>query len=134
MGWTKEEKEAKSTMRRWLWWGVGTIIVLGIVFAVLGRAGKFMDKLTDPDRAISTYENFYNMYEQGEQICNDISVMQNADSLSGGFSKNERIMALENKLNDLIRDYNAKSRAWTRNMWKAEDLPHTLKRSDFHCE
>ena len=134
MSWTKEEKEVKSGIRRWGWWLVGTVIILSIVFSVFGRASGFLGKLTDPDRAITTYENFYQMHEQANQMCNDIYVMQNADSLSGGFSKNERIMGLENKMNDIIRDYNAQSKAWTKNMWKAGDLPHTLNRNDFNCK
>ena len=130
MGWSEEEKEVKSFIRRWGWWIVGTIIVLTIITRVFGMWGKVFDV----DKGITTYENFYQMYEQADQMCNDIHVMQNADSLSGGFSKNERIMGLENKLNDVIRDYNAQSKVWTRNMWKADDLPHTLKRSDFNCK
>lgn len=133
MSWNNEEKELKSGIRRWGWWIIGTIVILSLIFGLLGKAFGFWNKVVDPDKAVSTYENFYQMYEQAEQICNDIYVMQDADSISGGFSKNERIMGLENKLNDVIRDYNAQSSAWTRSMWKGGDLPHTLKRSDFNC-
>lgn len=134
MGWSNEEKEAKSAISRWMWWIVGTIIVLSIVFGIFGKALGFWGKLVDPDRAVSTYENFYQMHEQADQICNDIYVMQGAEDESGGFSKTERIMGLENKLNDIIRDYNAQSKAWTKNMWKADELPHTLSRRDFTCK
>jgi len=130
----KENKEIKKAIRPWLWWTIGTVILITVIFSVFGRSMGFWDKLTDPDRAITTYENFYQMHEQADQMCNDIRVMQNADSLSGGFSKNERIMGLENKMNDVIRDYNAQSMAWTKSMWKSSDLPYTLKRSDFNCK
>lgn len=133
MGFTPEEKEVKSTIKRWGLWIIGIALLMSIGGAILNRAGMFADKILDPDKAIATYENFYQMHEQADQICNDIYIMQNADSLSGGFSKNERIMGLENKLNDVIRDYNAQSQAWTRSMWKSDDLPHTLKRSHFNC-
>ena len=121
--------------KRIMWWVFGFSIVVGLAIAVFSRGCSVVDKLVDPDRAVSTYEDFHNMYEQAEQICNDIVVIEtSADSVSGGFSKSERVMGLENKLNEVIRDYNAKSKAWTRNMWKDKDLPHTLKRSDFNCK
>ena len=132
--WSKDEQEAKSTIWRWGWWITGTLIVLFLLFGVLGKGCSFMNKIVDPDKAVSSYENFYQMHEQADQICNDIYVMQGADSISGGFSRNERIMGLENRLNDVIRDYNAQSKAWTRSMWKGEDLPYTLRRSDFNCK
>lgn len=130
MSWSEEEKEVKSGIRRWGWWIVGTIIILSVIARLFG----VFNKVVDVDKGIVTYENFYQMHEQAEQMCNDIYIMQDADSMSGGFSRNERIMGLENKLNDVIRDYNAQSSAWTRSMWKGGDLPHTLKRSDFNCK
>lgn len=107
--------------------GLFTLIIFSIAF-------RWCEKVANPDIAVDTYENFYLLNDQATQICDDITVMQGADSISGGFSKTERIIGLENKLNEVIKEYNAKSRAWTKNMWKADDLPHTLKRSDFYCE
>lgn len=133
MKFTQEEKQVKSLISKWLFWIIGIIMLVSVVFGILSKIGTFGDKLLDPNRAVTTYENFYQMYEQADQICNDISVMQKADSLSGGFSKNERIIGLENKLNNVIRDYNAQSKAWTKTMWKASDLPHLLKRNHFYC-
>ena len=134
MAWSEDEKEVKSGIRRWGWWLIGTIMLLSLLFGIFGRGCEAADIILDPNHAISTYENFYQMHEAATQFCDDIRVMQNADSISGGFSKNERIMGLENKLNDLIRDYNAQSQAWTSSMWKAEDLPHKLNRSQFNCK
>lgn len=122
-----------KTGRKWAWRIFGILLLMGLITGVLSRACAVSDKLLDEDRAVSTYEDFHNMYQQAEQLCSDIAVMEHADSLSGGFSKQERILGLENKLNEVIRDYNAKSEAWTRNMWKDEDLPHTLNRRDFNC-
>lgn len=129
MGFSKEEKEVKSAVSRWMWWGIGTIVLISIIFGIINRLGK----VVDVDKGITTYENFYQMHDQAEQICNDISVMQGADEMSGGFSKTERIIGLENKLNDVIRDYNAQSKAWTKSMWKSSELPYTISRSDFNC-
>lgn len=123
------EKEDKRIIKKVIRWTVGGVILLSIFSYSMG----WFSKVINPDRAVDTYENFYLMNDQADQICNDIIVMQGADSLSGGFSKNERIIGLENKLNDVIKDYNAQSKAWTRDMWKGDDLPHTLKRSDFDC-
>ena len=112
--------------------GMSTITILGIL--ILGTTIRWCTKIINPDRAIDTYENFYLIHDQAEQICSDISIMQMSDSISGGFSKNERIIGLENKLNEIIKEYNSKSKAWTRNIWKPSDLPHKLKRSDFNCK
>ena len=134
MSWTKEEKQERNTIRRWGWWLFGSALLILAVFWLISKGFGFGNKLLDPDRAVSTYENFYQLYEQADQICNDISVNELADSISGGFSRNERRIALENKLNDVIRDYNAQSEAWTKSMWKSEDLPYKLKRADFNCK
>lgn len=123
------EKEEKRFVKKTVFYTVLTLIVLAVIF----RGCGFFDKVVDPDRAVSNYENFYTLYEGCEQICNDMSIAQSADSISGGFSKQERIIGLENKLNNLIKQYNAASDAWTKSMWKADDLPHKIKRSDFIC-
>jgi len=114
---------------------VRNYIIIGILLLVaFGGVYRWTSEVVNPEKAVTNYENFYLMYDQADQICNDIRVMQGADSISGGFTKNERIMGLENKMNDVIKDYNYQSKAWTRNMWKADDLPHTIKRSDFNCK
>ena len=123
------ETQELKIIKKLILWIIGLCFVLGMIAYLSG----WFTKVVNPDRAVDTYENFYVLYDQADQICNDIKVMQNADSLSGGFSRNERIIGLENKINEVIKDYNAKSKAWTRNMWKADDLPHTLNRSDFNC-
>jgi len=123
------EKEDKKLIRKITLWVVGVVIVL----MVLTRSCGFIDKVIDPDRGVANYENFYTLYEGCDQLCNDIVIAQGMDSISGGFTKTERIIALENKLNNLIKEYNAASEAWTKSMWKAEDLPHKVKRSDFIC-
>lgn len=111
--------------------GISISSLLAII--ILSVSVSWCKRVVNPDKAVSTYENFYILYDQADQICSDIKVMNQADSISGGFSKVERVIALENKLNEVIKEYNSKSKAWTRNMWKPSDLPHQLKRSNFNC-
>lgn len=109
-------------------------VILGLVLlGVLSRACAVADRVADPDNIITNYEEFQNIYSTCNQICDNISALSLTKTDSSAFSKEERVLALENKLNRWIREYNSKSRQITRNLWKSGSLPHQLSRTDFNC-
>lgn len=117
----------------------GILIVIGILVLLAGiyfggKAIGVFDRVTEPDHIINSYEEYEEMYAACEKICDDLRVLDASEvDKTSGFSKEERIIAMEQNLNRWIREYNAKSRMITRNMWKSETLPHSLKRTDFNC-
>lgn len=119
--------------------GIGTVIVIGLIaLFFLGRSCGVISKIAEPTNIISSYDEFESMYETCNQICDDISVLEQTDAevYAGetGFSKGERLIALQNKINRWIREYNAKSRHISKSLWKSNKLPHQLSRSDFYCK
>jgi hypothetical protein len=115
-------------------WIVLGILVLGAL-TIFGKVFGVFDKVTDPDHIIASYEQYEEIYSTCNKICDDIRVLKNSDvEETSGFSKGERIIAYENNINRWIRDYNAKSRMITKNLWKSPNLPYQLKRSDFNCK
>ena len=118
-------------------------VFLGIIgFAIIltamwfgGKALGVVDKVTEPDHIISSYEQYEEIYSTCNKLCDDIRNYKTMDvDETSGFSKQERILALETQFNRWIREYNAKSRMVTRNLWKSSTLPYKLERKDFHCE
>lgn len=114
-------------------------IMLGLLIIVLlfitVRACSVTSKIADPDNIITSYEEFESMYSTCNQVCDNIKMLKSADSkdMESGFSKSERILALQNKLNRWIREYNAKSRHISKSLWKSKNLPHQLSIDDFNC-
>lgn len=129
----------------------GTIIlvILGLsILFITSRSCGVISKITEPTNIITSHDEFESMYETCNQICDDIRVLTQfddnikaIDQISKGvyiekpaFSKEERIIALQNKINRWIREYNAKSRHISKSRWKSNSLPQQLSRSDFYCK
>lgn len=116
---------------------LGIIGILVIITAMWfgGKALGVIDKVTEPDHIINSYEEYEEIYAACQKLCDDIRNYNTMDvDETSGFSKQERILNIENNFNRWIREYNAKSRMVTRNLWKSESLPYKLDRDDFHCE
>lgn len=129
-----EEITEKQVIRKVFKW---TLLLIGLsflVYVISVPLGLFK-KVTNPDHIIQSYEEYEEIYSTCNKICDDMSALNssNVDNTSG-FNKEERALALENQMNRWIREYNAKSREITRNMWKSGDLPYQLSRNNFNCK
>lgn len=114
------------------------LIILSLVVKTCSAGMGVFDKTVNSDNIIESYEEYEEMYSTCEKICDDIRILSlvsaeeyNKDT---GFSKSERLIALKANLNRWIREYNAKSRMFRKNMWKSKKLPHQLSISHFDCQ
>jgi hypothetical protein len=124
MGYVKEEFEeaiGKKWTRR-----LGVLGVILLVYVLISlftgmwpfsSAFGVMKKVTTPERIIQNYEWFYDQYHAIEAQRRNIEVMPEGSTDRIG----TRIV-----LNNMIAEYNAKSREITRNLWKADDLPYQI--------
>lgn len=131
------EAKPEKTVLRIVMIAIGIMCIVGALMYFLGIVGNFggvVTRVTNPDHIISSYEEFEEMYSTCNKVCDDLRVLNNNEVDPKGFSKAERNIALENNLNRWIREYNAKSREITRNMWKSSQLPYQLSREDFSCK
>lgn len=74
-------------------------------------------RVTNPDRIIQNYEWFYDQYHAIEAQRRNIAVLP-----EGSVDR----MGTQMVLNNMIAEYNAKSREITRTLWKANDLPYQI--------
>jgi hypothetical protein len=121
--------------------GIGTLIVIILIICSVGififqKSCGVANKVTDPDKIISNYEEFQEIYNTCYQINTDICNMKDApetDKMFEQFSKTQRILALRTNLNKWVNEYNAKSKMFTREMWKSPKLPYQLELNQFNC-
>ena len=104
-----------------------TMIAFG-AFKFITKPMQVLDRVTDPDHIISSYEEFHNMYNTCKDICSKMEALEglSEDATSGGFSVVERKIALKQNLSRWVNEYNSKSAQITRSLWKGDSLPHTL--------
>lgn len=108
------------------------LIIAAFIFQ---KSCSIIDRVTDAENIISSYEEFERLYSSANEACNKIAILKSyAEEVSGGFSKAERVLAMESKLEGIIAVYNAKSRMIHKNKWKNSDLPYQLSRKYFVCE
>lgn len=114
------------------------LVILSLIFKTCSAATGVFSKVVNSDNIIESYEEYEEMYSTCNKICDDLRVLNLTNdktySSDTGFSKGERIIALENKINRWVREYNAKSRMFRKNMWKSRELPYQLSRNDFMCK
>lgn len=138
--------ESKWTVKRIFWgllWFVVLIAAFGFITGVMALPGQLAGRVANPDRIISNYEQYYRMYEgiQGnvtkltvlETQLNEFSAQLPEDRNS--WTKEDRkeynrinsdLTGIRTIIQDQIAQYNAQSQMITRNLWKSNDLPHTL--------
>jgi hypothetical protein len=73
--------------------------------------------ITEPTAIIQHYEWFYDQYHAIEAQRRNVAAMPEGST--------DRI-GTQMVLNNMIAEYNAKSREITRNLWKADDLPYQI--------
>ena len=124
----------RRELTQWVLWAVALILILGAVFKVVSYVTKpvqLLDRVTNPDHIIESYEEFEKIYATCNALCVQIADLREVSEdpsyqESAGFNSADRRLALKNKLTRWVADYNAKSRMITRNNWKARDLPYSL--------
>jgi hypothetical protein len=103
---------------------IALILLIGAYF--LFKPVILADKVTNTDNIITSYEEFYSLYESCKEVCFNLNVLEQTTEEVQGFSKAERILALQMRLSNLVKEYNAKSKMKTKNLWKADDLPYQI--------
>ena len=124
MAYIKEEMEeavGKKWTRRFIGIAVALLIYTGLSFFAgiwpFSSAVGVAKRVTNPDRIIQNYEWFYDQYYAIEAQRRNIAVLP-----EGSVDR----VGTQMVLNNMIAEYNAKSREITRNLWKANDLPYQI--------
>ncbi|MDR1901751.1 MAG: hypothetical protein LBQ88_05640 [Treponema sp.] len=124
MGYVREEME-KAVGKKWAGRlaGIGTLLAVYFIIAFITSIWPFssavgvMKKVTSPTAIIQNYEWFYDQYHAVQ------AQRRNIEALPEGSA--DRI-GTQMVLNNMIAEYNAKSREITRSLWKADDLPYQI--------
>ena len=86
--------------------------------------------------AVVKYEEYQEIYNTIKKldtdICNLWSIKED-DKMFTMFSKSQLINEKKTSLNRWVEEYNAKSKVWTRSMWKSSSLPYQLDTSIYPC-
>jgi hypothetical protein len=108
---------------------LGVILFVAFVvisFLVIGKGCSVANKVTDADNILYSQQQFETLYEQCRALCAKIEVTKVADSVSGGFTRAERLMSLKNSLSEVVAEYNSKSNSVRQGFWRSSHLPQTL--------
>lgn len=124
MSYIKDELEA-ATGKKWTrrFMGIGFILFLYCVVSFFAGIWPFSSaagaakRVTSPTAIIQNYEWFYDQYHAIEAQRRNVSAMPEGST--------DRI-GTQMVLNNMIAEYNARSREITRNLWKADDLPYQI--------
>jgi len=114
-------------------WVLFSIVVIVLLFAI-GKGCKHASEQVDS--AIVNYEDFQTIYNSCQKVNTDLCNMKNLpekDKMFEQFSKAQRVNALQTKLNQLVEEYNGKSKMFNRSIWKSKDLPYQLDVNQFSC-
>ena len=103
--------------------GVGillAVIVIGLVFTCfpLNVAKDVGAKVVNADAIVYNYQWFYDQYQAIEAQKANLGIVD-ADS--------QEYRGMKMVLNRNIAEYNSRSSQITRNLWKANDLPYTIR-------
>jgi hypothetical protein len=102
---------------------IGIIVAFYLVVAFFASLWPFQSaiglarKITEPTAIIQNYEWFYDQYHAIEAQHRNVAALPEGST--------DR-MGTHMVLNNMIAEYNAKSREITRNLWKARDLPYQI--------
>jgi hypothetical protein len=124
MGYIRDELEEavnKKWARRFI--GFGSILFVYCVISFFAGIWPFSSaigvakRVTSPTAIIQNYEWYYDQYHAIEAQRRNVAAMPEGST--------DRI-GTQMVLNNMIAEYNAKSREITRNLWKANDLPYQI--------
>ena len=124
MAYVRDELE-DAIGKKWTKRLIGVAIVILIYSGISFFAGIWpfssaigvARKVTEPTRIIQNYEWFYDQYHAIEAQRRNIVVLPEGST--------DRI-GTQMVLNNMIAEYNAKSREITRTLWKANNLPYQI--------
>lgn len=146
--------EARGVIRETYWIGTRIILllfVLGLLGSGLGFLGRMLsrpaaivDSVTDPDRIINNYEWYEEAYN--DALALDAKIANTVKQISTQFeglpqdrtkwSRQDRdawnqwqttLNGQRSQRENIVAEYNAKSKLITRNLWKAPHLPYQLE-------
>ena len=124
MGYVKDELE-EAVGGKWTKRLILAVTVIFIYLAVSFFAGIWpfssaagvARAVTEPARIIQNYEWFYDQYHAIEAQRLNVKMLPDGSA--------DRV-GTQMVLNNMIAEYNAKSREISRNIWKADDLPYQI--------
>lgn len=129
MGHVQEELETAVGKR---WARIITLAAILIAIYTIGglalglwpfsSIGGVIGKVTSPEQIVYNYQWFYDQYNAIQAQAANVKVLPEGSQ--------ERIGA-QMVLNNAIGEYNSRSRQITRNLWKADGLPHQINLEDF---
>jgi hypothetical protein len=124
MGYVRKELEkavGKKWSRRFIGFGIAVFIYTVVSFFAgiwpFSSVAGVVRKVTSPTAIIQNYEWFYDRYHAIEAQRRNVAAMPEGST--------DRV-GTKMVLNNMIAEYNAKSREITRNLWKADDLPYQI--------
>lgn len=124
---------ARST----IWRAAGLILliaVIGFATTMLLRPAALVTKVTDPDKMISNYEEFQEIWNTCQKLDADLQTIcatPDGDAMFAQFSKGAMVAAKRQQMTRWTNEYNAKSKMITRRFWKSGDLPYQLSEQNF---
>jgi hypothetical protein len=121
-------QQLKKRVLKWFFSVIGAVLLLSAIGFMTGlislpfRSAKgVLEKTLAPEAIIGNYQWFYDQYNAIEA--------QRANLVALDKSARERPGLLQ-VLNNMIGDYNSRSKQITRNLWKAVDLPYQIQMED----
>ncbi len=142
-------KEAQWTVGH-LWWRILLLIILlsavGWGITIISRPAQVIERVTDPDRIIQNYEWFEATYNDAlaidrqiltaKQTVSDFEISagprsdwKRTDTIEHG-RLNSVLQGLRYQRDNIVSDYNARSKQITRNLFKGSELPYQLDVTD----
>lgn len=109
-------------------WLVGVILIVSAILWFTNRGERIVST------GIIRYEEFQEIYNTCQKLNTDLAIIQQTpetDRQFEQFTKAQRLNSIKQSLNRWVEDYNAKSKVWTRSMWKSNSLPYQLSVNDF---
>jgi len=132
----KDYKTERREGKKWLFWGIGILFVLGLTLHFLGvfttvatAPGRVLTKTLGTDNIIQSYEWFYDVDAAYKarmgQVTEFTSLLSEVD---GGEATRVRIElgAMRQTCRDLATKYNANSEKMNKAIFKGWSLPETL--------
>jgi hypothetical protein len=124
VGYIRKELEdaiGKKWAQRFIVFGIAVFVYIAISFFAgiwpFSSMAGVVKRVTSPTAIIQNYEWFYDQFHAIEAQRRNIAVMPEGSA--------DRV-GTQMVLNNMIAEYNAKSREITRNLWKADDLPYQI--------
>lgn len=106
------------------------VVVLSLAGTVFGNGADLIDKTTDADNVIFTYEHFFNLNAVIEAYPAQINNARQAAEASSDQSAKDRyiavVLGLQNKCNEDVRQYNADAQKFNRALFLDNDLPNVI--------